>query len=80
MNLEQFNAELNAPLPDGFAMPAPPETNWGSKQYQAAANVVFLKMGRINREFPNYRPTLSMLESSFARYTRYARRLRSEGK
>lgn len=75
---EQFDAELCAgralwPMPQGL------EANWTARDYQAAANSEFDAMGRINRDYPNYRPILSMLESSYARYSRKARELRAKG-
>lgn len=75
ITLEQFNSELNGgralwPMPTG------PETDWTARDYQAAANSQFDAMGRVNRDYPNYRPTLSMLESSFNRYSRKARQMR----
>ena len=76
ISLQQFNSELNA----GRAlwpMPRKLEQDWNAADYQAAANSTFDALGRINRDYPNYRPFQSMLESSFERYTRKARQLRA---
>lgn len=71
-----FDAALNAPLPEGFAMPSGPESEWTARDYQAAANVAWIRIGRVDRSYPNYRPVLSVLEAAHARYTRRARAMR----
>ena len=73
----EFRAALDAPLPEGFAMPRGSESEWQAVDFQRAANVKFLMMGRVDKRFPNYRPTLSILESAFQRYTRKARQMRA---
>lgn len=76
ITVTQFNRELNAGRVL-WPMPKTPEALWSAADYQAAANSTFDAMGRINRNYPNYRPTLSVLESSFKRFNRRARELRA---
>ena len=77
MTRDQFNAAINAPLPEGFAYPAGFESAWTAKDYQDAANASFIRAGRVDRNYPNYRPTLSTLEAAHQRYTRKARAMRA---
>lgn len=63
-----------------FPLPAGPEANWGAREHQAAANYYWYKIMGVDREEPNYRPYLSLLESAHKRHTRYAVRLRAEEK
>jgi hypothetical protein len=78
ISLDEFNEILNQPLPEGFAMPIGNELDWKAIDYQRAANVYFIKIGRIDKRYPNYRPTQSLLESTFKRYTSIACQKRIE--
>jgi hypothetical protein len=77
ISLEEFNEILNQPLPEGFAMPIGNELDWKDIEYQRAANVYFIKLGRVDKRYPNYRPTQSILESIFKEYTRKAKMMRN---
>lgn len=80
ISLEEFDSILNQPLPEGFVMPIGDEGDWKAIDYQRAANVYYIKIGRIDKRYPNYRPTLSLLESAMNRYNRIARQKRIQEK
>mgnify|MGYP001558581916 CR=1 FL=1 len=80
ISLDQFNDILNQPLPEGFTMPKGNEIDWKAIDHQRAANVYYIKLGRIDKRYPNYKPTQSLLESSFNRHTRLARQKRQQEK
>lgn len=74
---QQFFEEINKGK-ELWPMPKGPEAEWTSREHQAAANHYFDAMGRVNRDYPNYRPTLTALETSYKRHTRYAQQLRAK--
>jgi hypothetical protein len=47
-----------------FPFPAGREADWTARQWQAAANFYHYEAMGVDRDEPNYRPTLSLLEAA----------------
>jgi hypothetical protein len=63
--------------PHPFPLPAGPEAAWTARQWQAAANFYHYEIMGVDRAEPNYRPTLSLLESAHRHAQRRAAALRA---
>lgn len=63
-----------------FPHPGGYESLWSAKEHQAAANHYWYKIMGVDREDPNYRPYLSLLEAAFKRHTSKAKAMRSNEK
>ncbi len=60
-----------------FPLPAGPRADWTAADWQQKANRDWFEIMAVDRDQPNYRPALSMLEASHAHSTRKARQLRA---
>jgi len=60
-----------------FPLPRGNQGDWTAREWQAAANFYHYEIMGVDRDEPNYRPHLSLLESAFAHATRKARALRA---
>lgn len=63
-----------------FPHPGGYESLWGAKEHQAAANHYWYEIMGVDRNDPNYRPYLSLLESEFNRHTRKAAAIRNNSR
>ena len=55
-----------------WPLPAGPQANWNTRDWQAAANFYHYEIMGIDYDAPNYRPTLSLLEDGFKHAQRKA--------
>lgn len=60
-----------------FPLPSGNEADWTARQWQAAANHYHYEVMGVDRNEPNYRPLLSLLESARNHAQRRARALRA---